>query len=412
MRIPERELVAAIIVAVVVTLLVFLIANRFIVGSNNKIIERSAKSVEDVYERLESLLLQQSTTLRLLTTTFTHDLELYGELSDGSLAYYSEIMGQGYRYYKRFEIVMLEEATTEIPIGETHLFRGPLEEGGELFIVGIHPIYVPQSNAVWGYLKLYLSLEHILEEIRIKNFLSDYRYSLSSGGELFYGEASLSETQTFTIGTLGLVWSLNLKIPPPMGLFVTLLLRVFLPLLLGLIVFLVGRNFFIYRQRAHSDDMTGILNKSNFMRLLSVELQQCYRSGERIALAIIDIDDFKAINEQWGHIDGDKVLMTLVKAIQEAVGKDDTIARFGGDEFAVIFRDSGGEEDYYGVATEFFAAIESIDVPLSRTTLTIKSSMGMAVSGIDGLEADVLLTSADNALYEAKTSGKNRLVFS
>ncbi len=412
MRIPRKEFVAAIIVAFVVALLIFLSANRFIIGSNNKIREKSAKSVEDVSEQLESLLLQQSTTLRLLTTTFTHDLELYGELSSGSLDYYSEILGQGYRYYRYFEIVMLDEATTAIPIGETHLFRGPLEEEGELFVVGIHPIYVPHSNAVWGYLKLYLDLDNILEEIRIKNYLSDYRYSLSSGGEAFFGEADLVGTKTFTIGTSGLVWSLNLETPPSIGLFVNLLLRLFLPLLLGLFVFLIARSFFSYRRRAHSDDMTGILNKSNFMRLLDAELQQCYRSGERIALALIDIDDFKAINDQWGHIDGDKVLMTLVRAIEMAVGKNDTIARLGGDEFAVIFRDPGEEEDYYGVATEFYATIESIDVPLSRTILTVKTSMGMAVSGIDGLEADVLVTSADNALYTAKTGGKNRLVFS
>lgn len=413
MQITKRELIGAIIVALLVVLLTFLIANHIIVDRNNQIVEKSAKSVEDVEERLEALLLQQAATLRILTTTFTHDLELYGELSSTSLTYYSEILGQSYLYYKGMDVVMVEEATTTIPVGETHLFSGPLKgEGGELLIVGVHPIYAPQANQVWGYLKIYFNLEQILEETRIKKVLSDYPHSLASGGETFYGNSSLGETTPYAITYSGLEWTLTLEGPSSIGLFATLMLRVIFPLILGGLTLLFTRNFFIYRRRAHSDDMTGILNKTNFMRLLDAELQHCYRSGQRIALAIIDIDDFKAINDEWGHIDGDRVLMALVMAIEEAVGKEDTVARFGGDEFAVIFRSLEGEEDYYGVAKRVFDAIESIDVPLSRTILTVKSSMGMAISGIDGLTAPILLTSADTALYSAKTSGKNRLIFS
>jgi len=409
----KKELILALIIALCVTLVVFLLSSRFI---NQKVEEKRIKMeqiVETLNERLESILLQQSTNLKLLTTTFTHDIDSQGMLKEADIAYYREIFAQGYHYFRDLQVLRAHEVKVNIPTGKTHIFTGPAKgRQGELILTGFHPIYAPHEARVWGYLKVDLSLKAILEEMQIGQLMTGLAYYLSSGGEVFYGDGQLVEGTSYTISYSSLYWTLFVKSTRALTLFAIVILRFILPLLIGVVSLFLSKNFLEFRRRAHVDDMTGIMNKSNFMKLLEGDLLQCYKSGDRVAIGIIDIDDFKDINDHWGHLDGDQVLKTLVNTIGQSIGRNDTLARFGGDEFAVIMRNLDGEEDYYSLAKKLFAAIETLEVSIGKKTINVKSSMGVAISGIDGLDAYTLLSRADSALYSAKSNGKNKLVFS
>jgi diguanylate cyclase (GGDEF)-like protein len=158
--------------------------------------------------------------------------------------------------------------------------------------------------------------------------------------------------------------------------------------------------------------MTGVLNKTEFMRLLQIELAQCNKTGSRIALALLDIDNFKSINDCYGHTEGDRALLALVHAISHTIHRQDVLGRFGGDEFAILFQNMGMESAPYLAAKRVFKAIGDLELEVGSEQVKIQVSMGVAISGIDGSDAQTLFQQADAALYIAKANGKNMLAFS
>jgi len=135
------------------------------------------------------------------------------------------------------------------------------------------------------------------------------------------------------------------------------------------------------------------------------------RSGQPLALVMLDIDDFKRINDRWGHPVGDTVLQGLVEELMKGVREMDTVARYGGEEFALIFPETTPGEAFLAadrlrtrVASRLFMAPE-LSHPLAVTI-----SLGLACFPEDGHTNRVLIERADQALYQAKRSGKNCVV--
>jgi diguanylate cyclase (GGDEF)-like protein len=160
--------------------------------------------------------------------------------------------------------------------------------------------------------------------------------------------------------------------------------------------------------RAQHDPLTGVCNRLLFEDRLHLELSQAERNESAVSVMFLDLDRFKEINDSLGHAVGNDLLKAVVKRLQGCLRENDTLARFGGDEFTFLFPDSGAKSEplVHEVAQRI---LERFDDPFSvgGRQLTVKASIGVAVSPWDGVDAETLLKHADTAMYQAKAAGRN-----
>lgn len=162
-------------------------------------------------------------------------------------------------------------------------------------------------------------------------------------------------------------------------------------------------------QMVVSDPLTGLHNRRYLMDRMQQEMQRSDRHGEPLALAMIDLDAFKPINDQFGHVLGDKVLRAVGSAISKSVRVSDIAARYGGDEFAVILPQTPAEGAMRVCERLLRNISEVILQDETGKTFRITASLGLAYYPADDVETpEDLVHSADGALYGAKRSGKNR----
>jgi two-component system cell cycle response regulator len=162
-------------------------------------------------------------------------------------------------------------------------------------------------------------------------------------------------------------------------------------------------------QMVVSDPLTGLHNRRFLMDRLLQEMQRSDRHGEALAFAMIDLDGFKPINDQYGHVLGDKVLRAVGSAISRSIRVSDIAARYGGDEFAVILPQTP-PEGAMRVCERLLRAISELGFQdESGRPCKVTASLGLAYYPADDVETpEDLVHSADGALYGAKRSGKNR----
>lgn len=161
-------------------------------------------------------------------------------------------------------------------------------------------------------------------------------------------------------------------------------------------------------EMAHSDALTGLANRRYFFQIGGRMLKQAKRSGKPVALLALDIDHFKAINDEHGHAGGDEALAVFAGLLQASVREVDVAARLGGEEFAVLMEatDLVAAE---AVAERIRAGVENLDVEGPQRRFGFTVSIGLAVQA-EGEEAlDSLMLRADKALYAAKHGGRNRV---
>ncbi|MFO1048808.1 MAG: EAL domain-containing protein [Geminicoccaceae bacterium] len=163
----------------------------------------------------------------------------------------------------------------------------------------------------------------------------------------------------------------------------------------------------ILRQATH-DELTGLPNRRLFDDRLEMTLRHAARSGEFVALAFLDIDRFKAVNDSLGHGAGDRLLQTLSRRLQRSLRNSDTVARMGGDEFIFILPGLQSQEDAAALAQKLVEIVRE-PVRLGERELLVTASIGVAVYPIAGGDRDALLRHADAALYRAKASGRDRV---
>jgi diguanylate cyclase (GGDEF)-like protein/PAS domain S-box-containing protein len=160
------------------------------------------------------------------------------------------------------------------------------------------------------------------------------------------------------------------------------------------------------RRLAFHDALTGLPNRVLFQDRLVQSLARAQRCDRRVAVLICDLDDFKDVNDTMGHPAGDQLLRELARRFDGALRATDTVARIGGDEFAVLCEDLGSARDAVFTARRLLAATEA-PVQVDGRELRIGVSVGIAVdTGVR--TADEMLRDADVALYEAKAGGKQR----
>ena len=160
---------------------------------------------------------------------------------------------------------------------------------------------------------------------------------------------------------------------------------------------------------AKHDALTGLANRTLFHERL-FEVLAKPDGTPACALLFIDLDGFKKINDTYGHDAGDIVLKTVAQRLNACVGKTNTIARMGGDEFTIILTDVTSRCEIQTIAETIIEALAK-PIALTGTQVAVTSSIGISIAPLDGTEADILVTKADSAMYTAKHNGKNGYSF-
>ncbi|MEI8167119.1 MAG: sensor domain-containing diguanylate cyclase, partial [Chloroflexales bacterium] len=162
-------------------------------------------------------------------------------------------------------------------------------------------------------------------------------------------------------------------------------------------------------QLAATDGLTGITNRRRFMEVAAGEIKRAARLKHPLALALVDLDHFKQINDTYGHAIGDEALKALTCICRRTIREIDVQARFGGDEFVVLFPETTLDAAHAIMERVRLAvSAQSVDVNSRQVALTI--SVGIASLASASTSLDALIEHADQALYQAKAAGRNRVV--
>jgi diguanylate cyclase (GGDEF)-like protein len=164
------------------------------------------------------------------------------------------------------------------------------------------------------------------------------------------------------------------------------------------------------RQSTFQDALTGLPNRVSFEQHLDQGLSQARRHGWGLAVLFVDIDNFKSINDSYGHDLGDKALLMVANRLRSLVRDEDTVSRWGGDEFMCLLLEVKQEADAIRLAEKMVERIAAA-CEFDGIVLSMKASIGMAMYPADGETADVLFKNADAAMFKAKGTEKGVVLF-
>ena len=172
----------------------------------------------------------------------------------------------------------------------------------------------------------------------------------------------------------------------------------------------VGLHETVERQ-AVTDELTGLFNRRRFQEAMATEVERSKRFGQPVGLVLLDLDDFKAVNDTYGHQQGDLVLREVARVLRETSREIDEPARYGGEELDVVLPGTD-LEGAYNLAERVRAGIEELALPLldGEGILSVTASFGVATLPGSAEDMRDLVAAADEALYRAKRAGKNRTV--
>jgi diguanylate cyclase (GGDEF)-like protein len=169
----------------------------------------------------------------------------------------------------------------------------------------------------------------------------------------------------------------------------------------GMILLLLENQIEENKYLALHDPLTGLPNRRLFEDRMTSALQRSRRTGTRMALLVIDLDNFKQINDALGHHVGDQVLQHVASTFVERVRRSDTVSRTGGDEFSVILEEPTNREEAENVGASLRQLLE-LPVTLEDCLVEIGASVGIAIFPEDAADAESLCIAADRRMYEAK----------
>ena len=162
--------------------------------------------------------------------------------------------------------------------------------------------------------------------------------------------------------------------------------------------------------RARVDDLTGLHNRRHFTELLYRQVLRCGLTADPVAVLMIDIDHFKAINDAHGHLVGDAALAAAAARLRQAIRPTDVLARWGGEEFVVLLQAVHDAETLHHRGEELRQAICDEPLVAGATVVQMYISVGGTCRTVSRTDGSVLLEEADRAMYAAKTQGRNRVV--
>jgi diguanylate cyclase (GGDEF)-like protein len=160
------------------------------------------------------------------------------------------------------------------------------------------------------------------------------------------------------------------------------------------------------RRRSETDELTGAGNRRKLIEELELKYREFRRYGTPLSLLMLDVDHFKRINDQYGHVVGDEVLRDLVDCCKQQLREVDLFSRFGGEEFVALLPHTGLDEASE-TAERLRQAIEQNVTPAGEATIQVTISIGVSTLGQEDRSYESVLTRIDDALYEAKRAGRN-----
>lgn len=159
-----------------------------------------------------------------------------------------------------------------------------------------------------------------------------------------------------------------------------------------------------------TDELTGLSNRRCFDNTLEKEFLRALRYNNKLTLVMFDIDHFKTVNDTYGHPCGDYILKEVANATLQTFRKTDTVFRFGGEEFVVILTETDIKQSEIPLE-RFRKTIETLDLTYQNQQINITVSIGACQLDQSIGNKEEFLQKADNALYDAKNSGRNKVVF-
>ena len=161
--------------------------------------------------------------------------------------------------------------------------------------------------------------------------------------------------------------------------------------------------------RANHDSLSGLPNRELFEEVANQRLALCRREGGELAILYVDLDDFKSVNDGYGHAVGDELLCAVAARLRNSIRGDDVAARFGGDEFVVLLTDT--PRPAAATVANNLVDVLSRPYPIGPLTLRISASIGVAAYPSSDASISTLVANADAAMYKAKKAGKRRAAF-
>lgn len=163
-------------------------------------------------------------------------------------------------------------------------------------------------------------------------------------------------------------------------------------------------------QLVHHDPLTGLPNRTLFFRKLDHSIIQAQHHQCSLAVLFIDLDNFKTINDTFGHAQGDQILERVAERLRSNVRESDTVARLSGDEFAIVIEELSSEENAGFVAQKLIEALAK-PFQIGPSNIGLSASIGISVFPRDGADSDALIRHADAAMYQIKHTTKGNFAF-
>jgi len=303
-----------------------------------------------------------------------------------------------------------EPAATSVirlPLGGTgiNVFRPVYEDGAETDTVA------QRRRALLGFATGSFTVADLTESATAA-LADEVDVALVERGRTVVGpELSREEAATAPVKIADGTWLLVVRDPNRPGAGLPLLIAVFglsLAALIGALVLVWSRNERMeeLKRQASQDPLTGLKNRRRFEEDLRTELARSHREGGEGALLMLDLDNFKQVNDTLGHPAGDRVIADIGEVLRSRMRTTDVVGRLGGDEFAIVLPRCDPFEAS-GVAAEIAQAIREHQ-PRDQNVPPITASVGIAMFGEGrGGSFETVLTAADTAMYEAKDSGRD-----
>ena len=162
---------------------------------------------------------------------------------------------------------------------------------------------------------------------------------------------------------------------------------------------------------ATHDALTQVANRRLFIANLKKSIDIAKKNNKMLALFYIDLDNFKAANDRYGHQAGDRILIAAIERLKNYFRRDDHIARLGGDELAIIIENAKNKNEIEMIARDICHLI-ALPIEMDNITLHISASIGISIYPYDGQEIEMLLHRADEYMYSVKENGGNNFYFS
>lgn len=310
------------------------------------------------------------------------------------------------------------------------VFGGPFStvQGGEA-LVGRLPVYIDSPNGgkdFWGLVSIGLKYPQALERAELESLQSK-----NLAYEIWRTSPDTNEKQI--IASSGYAYNVKRYVEKHIPIanadwyfrilpirawysYPELWLMIFISICASMIVsFIVQNNHMLsflkgqLEEMANTDPLVGIYNRRFFMEIASTQVEISKRSKRESYVIIFDLDYFKAINDQHGHLAGDKALVEVAKKVKSMLRTYDLFARYGGEEFVILVSDIS-DKDITNFVERIRKGINDLTIDYEGKILTVSASFGVAPLS-DAVQFESALKLADDALYKAKEDGRNKAVF-